>query len=201
MKVKTINGYVAVVVLAAFLCQHCATIFKGPSQKIPVTCTPSGARVIVDDEDMGFTPMVLKLKRKGSYVIRIEKPGYQPVQLAFNRENNLILPLLGNFFLGGITGAVLGEYVFYKEPKSEGFGALFEGLGNSMAAAGIGLLLGWLTATLIDVGTGATYTLTPESVVAQLAEQEEGLGALRVSVEKIENGQWIRVRCIDRGKK
>ncbi len=47
--------------------------------KIDVSTTPSGASVIVDNKDMGTTPVTVKLQ-PGTYILNIRKPGYKPVQ-------------------------------------------------------------------------------------------------------------------------
>ena len=55
----------ALIISSVFLFQNCATIFSGfrTSQKIPVTSNPSGAKIIVDGEERGYTPLNLKLKK------------------------------------------------------------------------------------------------------------------------------------------
>ncbi len=42
---------------------HCATIIGGTSQRIPMTSSPSGAKIFVNGQEMGATPTTLKLKR------------------------------------------------------------------------------------------------------------------------------------------
>ena len=116
----------ALLVTTVFLFQNCATFSRGTFQKIPVTSNPLGAKIIVDGEEMGYTPLNLKLKknlklkRKKSHVIRIEKQGYNPLEIRITRKtsDSFAIYILGNItwgfagaFLGLIAGAVAGgEY-------------------------------------------------------------------------------------------
>ena len=47
--------------------------------KVDVSTTPSGAAVIVDEVNLGTTPVTIKLK-PGTYTLNIRKPGYKPTQ-------------------------------------------------------------------------------------------------------------------------
>ena len=73
--------FLALLISCVFFFQGCMTIIRGSSQGIPVTSAPMGAKIIVDGEEIGNTPLNLRLKRKRSYVIRIEKQGYNPVEI------------------------------------------------------------------------------------------------------------------------
>ena len=51
-----------------------------------------------------------------------------------------------------------------------------------------------------QVQDGRVNGVQPSGVVVQAMStlgEEEGLGALRVSVERVENGPWISVRCVE----
>ena len=82
--------FLALLVLNVFLFQSCATIGRGTYQKIPVTSNPSGAKVIVEEEEMGYTPLNLTLKRKKGHIIRIERQGYNPVVINTTRATSAI---------------------------------------------------------------------------------------------------------------
>ena len=73
--------FLAFFVSSVFLFQNCTTISRGTSQEIPVTSNPVGAKIIVDGKELGYTPLNLKLKRKKGHIIRIEKQGYNPLEI------------------------------------------------------------------------------------------------------------------------
>lgn len=122
---------------SVFLFQSCATIGRGTSQKIPVTSNPSGAKIIVDGEEIGHAPLNLKLKRKKSHVIQVEKPGYNPIEIRIARKISAlrlaittvgsVLAVCGCAFLGGFIGMWVGPY------STEGF---------SSEGARIGMIVG-----------------------------------------------------------
>lgn len=91
-----------ILVLCAFLCQNCSSFVFGTLKKIPVTSNPLGAKVIVDGKEMGYTPLNLRLKRKNSHIVRIEKPGCNPFEIRITREiSGKLLDFIsgGNYFL------------------------------------------------------------------------------------------------------
>ena len=64
----------------------CATIMRGTSQSIAVNSNPSGAKVIVMGMEKGTTPAVVKVSRKETnLIIRLQKDGYEPVEVALTR--------------------------------------------------------------------------------------------------------------------
>ena len=106
----------ALLVITVFLFQNCTTLIRGTSQKIPVTSSPSGAKIIVNEEEIGYAPLNLKLKRKKSHIIRIEKQGYNPLEIKITRKTSapsVGISILGNYFSGAIPGAFLGMLVGY----------------------------------------------------------------------------------------
>lgn len=50
-------------------------------RKMVITTDPPGATVVVNQTWSGTTPYTLKFKHYGTYSIRIEKPGYYPLDL------------------------------------------------------------------------------------------------------------------------
>jgi len=87
----------------ALLIIGCATIIHGTRQNIAVSSVPSGAEVIVKGVHMGTTPAVIELKRNESNIIlRFEKEGYEPVEVALNRSVDGWIA--GNIIFGGLIG-------------------------------------------------------------------------------------------------
>jgi hypothetical protein len=61
-----------------FLClASCATVFQGTRQEVNFNSSPQKARVIVNGEDRGETPLSLKLESKKDYKIELSAPGYK----------------------------------------------------------------------------------------------------------------------------
>jgi len=65
------------VFLACLLIVSCATIFKGNSSKIDLASKPEGAKVFINGNEMGETPVRLKLESKGTYAIEFQMEGYK----------------------------------------------------------------------------------------------------------------------------
>ena len=59
----------------------CATITRGTSEVIEVNSDPVGASITLSNGQTGKTPTTFELKRKGIYIVTIEKEGYESVQL------------------------------------------------------------------------------------------------------------------------
>ena len=85
-----------------FLTQGCASIFKGTTQPIPIASDPSGADIVLDGKVMGQTPKTLALKRKGTYVVTIQKPGFEQQSVPIVR--NIGGAVWGNAIAGGLIG-------------------------------------------------------------------------------------------------
>lgn len=84
----------------------CATIMAGGPDKIPVTSTPSGAKVYVDSQPVGQTPTVVVLDRERSQGnIRVEAPGYEPTVLT--RSKSINGWFWANICIGGVVGIVV----------------------------------------------------------------------------------------------
>lgn len=83
----------------------CASIIHGTSQNIDIASDPTGATILIDDEEVGTTPFVAGLKRKERKTIRIELDGYSPYEVALDRK--LDGWYFGNILFGGIIGLVV----------------------------------------------------------------------------------------------
>lgn len=81
----------------------CASIMHGTRQDLSVNSMPSGAKVFVRGVHMVTTPSVVELKRKDSdIVLRFEKDGYEPVEVALHRTMDGWV--WGNVLFGGFVG-------------------------------------------------------------------------------------------------
>lgn len=58
----------------------CGTIVNGFHQDLAVTSSPGGAAVSVDGVSQGTTPFVASLWRRSAHVVKVEQPGYYPIE-------------------------------------------------------------------------------------------------------------------------
>ena len=188
----------ALFVISVFLFQNCATFIRGTSQEIPVTSNPSGAKIIVDGKEMGYAPLLLKLKRKKkSYVIRIEKQDYNLLEIKIIRKPSALLSVLGNIFPWGIIGGYVGwriADVLLEDAEFTG--------GNLMAYFGIpaaGFILGLVGAAAVDGISGAAYKLSPKelNVTLKKIEGNPQPNLILLDAEHFKSIKWIRIKCAD----
>jgi len=181
----------ALLVSSVFLFEGCATLRRGTSQKMPVTISPAGAKIIVDGEEMGFAPMILKLKRKKKInIIRVEKLGYNPLEIKITRKTSKV-PILGNLLLGGSIVSVCTIGFF----RSDYSNAVPSTLGI-VGLIGGGILL--LTAPFIaDIISGANHVLYLKELNVTL-EKIKGKPQPKIillDAEQFQNIKMIRIRC------
>jgi hypothetical protein len=100
-----------------------ATIFHGTTQNISINSDPEGAKVYVDGQLMGTTPVTLTLK-KGKYkTIEIRKKCYKPVTLTFQKSFdpvailNIFWDLSTTDFLTGALWEYSPNHYFVKLQK------------------------------------------------------------------------------------
>jgi hypothetical protein len=89
----------------------CATLFSGGPDQISISTNPPGARIFVDNNEVGATPTTVTLDRKNSFgAIRVEAPGYQPAAIQrMKKMNNIAFLNLFNL-LGWAVDLVTGNY-------------------------------------------------------------------------------------------
>jgi hypothetical protein len=177
----------ASLVTSIFLFQNCATIYKGTSQKIPITSEPSGTKIIVDGNWIGHVPLVLKLRKNKSHIIRIEEQGYNPYEIKIMKKSSIkFLPILGNYLLAG-TAVTIFDMVAGTEYT------------DKIVWPVIGLTLGL---TLVDSLSGANFTLSPTELHVTLTKLEgkSQPNFIIINAEQFQNIKWIRIKCVDNDK-
>lgn len=83
------------------LISGCATIVASGPDHIPVSSSPAGATVYLNETPVGVTPITLSVKRSDDCRIRIEMKGYEPYRVDNGKVLNgwvfgdLLIPVLG----------------------------------------------------------------------------------------------------------
>ena len=85
----------------------CASITRGSKDTLVVNSDPSGAKVSLSIGLSGKTPCAFKVSRKGGFVVKIEKEGYETIELQVVGQisGGGAAGMAGNVLLGGIIGA------------------------------------------------------------------------------------------------
>jgi len=180
----------ALLVSSVFLFQNCAIIIKGTSQKIPVTSNPAGAKIIVDGEEIGYAPLNLKLKKKKSHIVRIEKSGYNPFEVRIVRKTSKA-HILRNLLLGGSMVSVCAIGFFRSDYSNAAPSTL-----GLVCLIGGGVLL--LTAPfIVDIISSADHVLYPKELNVTLKKIEGKLqpNFILIDTEHFQNIRWIRIKC------
>jgi hypothetical protein len=147
-----------------------------------------GAAVIINGIKKGVTPLMIELDRvlKGE-VIRIESPGYNPVEIRPRRRiSGDTIP--GNFLLGLVPGIVPAIGLLgLVDDASEKDKILSTWMLSAVALGGL--------FTLIDIG-GNGYTLTPKNLNVTLtrADGPPRVNTMVIDADDFQNVKWIRVR-------
>ncbi len=100
------------------LSSSCATIMQSTRQELSISSSPSEALVTNNGLQLGKTPLVADLKRKGNHRIKIELEGYQPFEVILTRKTSGWI--WGNLLFGGVPGLIVdvitgGMYILQPE--------------------------------------------------------------------------------------
>ena len=103
---------VIVMVALMLLYSGCATIFSGGREDISFSSEPSGAKVLVNGQNEGVTPVTLAFKKGKEYTIEFVKEGFNSKTLRLSYSIGagwLILDILSGL-LGVIIDAATGNW-------------------------------------------------------------------------------------------
>ncbi|NTV80892.1 MAG: PEGA domain-containing protein [Candidatus Aminicenantes bacterium] len=176
--------------MSMLLSPGCATLTRDGWQKSPVTSAPAGAAVIVNGIQRGVTPLTITLAtRQKNQVIRIESPGYDPVEIRPRRKLSGET-LVGSLLLGlapGLGPAIVGMAAFHDNLHSPG--AIIIPIYFKSAAVLGGLFM------LFDLGGDGCH-LAPMnlSVTLKKANGQPRVDIMLVDADEFRNIKWIRVR-------
>ena len=96
----------------------CATIISGTTTEVTITSKPTGAKVTLDNQIWGETPLLLTLDNAKARVIKLEKKGFKTAYRHISRKDNSwaiinIIPFLSP--LGYIID-IVSDGAYYLEP-------------------------------------------------------------------------------------
>ncbi|ACF13262.1 hypothetical protein Ctha_0794 [Chloroherpeton thalassium ATCC 35110] len=100
---KIIRQMLLVVLATQFF--GCATILNGTHEDISISSTPSRAKVTIDHQPYGQTPVIANLSRKKKHIVKISQPGFYDYEMIITQH--VSGALLGNILLGGLIGLVV----------------------------------------------------------------------------------------------
>ena len=184
---RTDRFFLLLALTSALLSQNCATLLLGTRQTIPVTSTPAGATVLVNGVKQGVTPLELRLARKAKVqVIRIESPGYNPVEIRARRSYSAG-SVLANVLGGVVLGLPIGIAISLKyDMKYHGFSVPW-----AMSAA---VIFG--VSMIADLGADRAYEFSPSELKVTLTRMEGNpkLNVMLVGADDFRNVKWIRIR-------
>tara|TARA_Y100001934_G_C12228433_1_gene714157 strand:+ start:470 stop:964 length:495 start_codon:yes stop_codon:yes gene_type:complete len=85
----------------------CASITRGSKDTLVINSDPSGANVSLSTGLTGKTPCSFQVSRKGGFVVKIEKEGYETIEVQVRGQisGGGAAGMAGNVLLGGIIGA------------------------------------------------------------------------------------------------
>ena len=179
----------AIALLAAtLLLQGCGTIMKGTTQKIPVTSTPPGAKVFVDGELAGTAPVMLRLKKRSTALIRIESPGSAPQEIQIARSRGKF----GRFLLGNLLIAATIAYALDPKEENNGF--------EIVPKSDVYVLIAFPLAVIFDLSGAPHYSLSPGTIDVVLKPAGESPRVERTSIDEasFREVRWLRVRTLDK---
>jgi len=186
MKRKADCLFLILTLTSVLLSPNCATLTRKRTQRIPVTSSPVGATVIVNSVHQGVTPLEIRLARKDkNQVIRIEYPGYNPLEIRARRSfftSNAII----NGFMGGIVGYWIAQGIYIADDHSTNGVTLL----MICVPAAIGSLF------LVDLATSTGYSFKPTDLIVTLtkADGPPRVDTMFVDADDLRNIKWIRVR-------
>jgi len=65
----------------------CASIINGRYQEVPIASDPPDARIVIDGEVRGVTPMVTELRRNEAHIVSLEHDGYRPAAVSLSSHS------------------------------------------------------------------------------------------------------------------
>jgi hypothetical protein len=179
------SRFILFLILAAMLLSlGCATLTEGWTQRIPITSSPAGAEVSINGVRKGVTPLWVKVRKNRTGVIRIESPGYNPLEIRTRRTGSAVL--IGDLLGGAGAGFLIGWRLFETHDETGNYETV---IWSSIAATISAFFV-------IDMATGAGFDLKPSNLTVTLtkADGPPRVDMMLVDADALRNVKWIRVR-------
>ena len=97
---RAVSGRALLMALATT--SACASIMHGTTQDVGISSSPTNARVVIDNQPRGATPLIAKLSRGDNHIVRIELDGYAPFEATLTKQVSGWV--WGNIVFGGLIG-------------------------------------------------------------------------------------------------
>jgi uncharacterized protein YceK len=99
-------------ILIFLILSGCATIFTGSKEVIEFSSEPSGANVVINNNDEGLTPFKVSLKKGNEYVVEISKEGFKKktYRLSYSINSGWLIMDIISGLIGVIVDGVTGNW-------------------------------------------------------------------------------------------
>ena len=187
---------VAALIISFLSFESCSLINGNKYQAVPVTSRPSGAKIVVDGEEAGSTPLNLKLDKLKSHEVRIEKEGYQPAIIVVSSVYKPGEKAFVDIFFAPViiicsALAGMGIWAMIKNGDDEEFGFSVD----ELAIAGlIGMIPGAIyVASRFSHKKGSELSPGRLYVLLEPAGNNSEAKVITLTPEEFEQLQWIRL--------
>ncbi len=104
---RILRGLLIICLMA--LTSACATITRGSNDTLVIETDPPSAEARLSNGLICKTPCSLKMKRKEACVVKIEREGYEPVEVNITPQisGGGSAGMAGNVLFGGLIGAAV----------------------------------------------------------------------------------------------
>ncbi len=158
---------VSLLILLVSSLNSCALIAHGPSQNVLVNSTPEGAKVFLEGEFIGTTPIKVTLKRSGTHNLRLVYGKQERVVIVKNHADiaSIILDAIPLAIFGGLTASACIAYA-----TDDNNGSNWIDLRGDICNAGLIFSLASATPLVVDAATESWHELSPKEVVVDFTE-------------------------------
>ncbi len=174
--------FLALMSILLFL--NCGTLIRTRTPPIPVTSSLALSTVGVNGKPQAATPVEIRLaKRKRGQVIRIESPGYNPVEIQVGR-----IVTAPNFLAEALLGASIGGTIALCEATSASFDDFLTHLAI-YASAGAAFRV------LFELIPSKGHASNPQDLIVALtkADGTPRIDTIIVGPENFLSIKWIRI--------
>ena len=169
---------------SVLLSPNCATLFGTRTEPISVTSSPASITVRVNGKPRGITPIEIRVgRRRKDQVIRIESPGYNPVEIQVGRDAtvpNLLLSAIVGAVDGGLGALAVSTWVRHRHLPTD---------------LAIAVPVGAAVFLLNDLIPHEGKVLRSKELLVTLAKASgtPRIDTMRIEADDFQNIKWIRI--------